>query len=173
MSSQPERTLLAVHATARGIGFVLFESPLSIIDWGVKHVSGPTKNAVCTNAVRALINMYAPDALVIESTQEPKSRRTKRVRALYRMLEGAALTSAMDVERIRRVHLMKCFERLGARTKQERADVIANHLPALAHKVPAARKAWQSEDPKMALFDAAALGFAAYYEPVEGGRSGS
>ena len=38
--------------------------------------------------------------------------------------------------------------------------MIASMLPALSHKLPPNRKPWMSEDPRMALFEAAALGVA-------------
>jgi hypothetical protein len=44
--------------------------------------------------------------------------------------------------------------------KHEIATVLAQRFPALAPKLPPKRKIWQSEDYRMSVFDAAALGVA-------------
>jgi hypothetical protein len=50
------------------------------------------------------------------------------------------------------------FGYLGAVNKQIIAEAIAKHVPAFERYVPPPRKPWMSEDARMALFDAAALG---------------
>lgn len=162
MTEPIQRSILAVYGSARGIGYVLFESPLSIIDWGVKVSVGERKNIDCTNAVAKLIDLYVPDVLVLDDTSKDRERRTKRIRALYRMLEGVAIANGVDVERISKEAVRACFEKLGARTKYERAAVMANLLPALFPGLPNERKLWQSVNPKMDMFEAAGLGWAAY-----------
>jgi hypothetical protein len=63
------------------------------------------------------------------------------------------------------------FLTFGARTKQEIARVVADQLPELAPRLPRVRKAWMSEDYRMAIFDAAAFALTYFYSrPV---RSGS
>jgi hypothetical protein len=42
--------------------------------------------------------------------------------------------------------------------KHEIATVLAQRFPALAAKLPPKRKCWQSEDYRISVFDAAALG---------------
>jgi hypothetical protein len=49
--------------------------------------------------------------------------------------------------------------RLGIRNKSQIARFIAARFPELADYVPRERKPWTSEDPRMAIFDAAAFAF--------------
>jgi len=44
--------------------------------------------------------------------------------------------------------------------KYEVASVLAKQFPALASRLPHKRKIWQSEDYRMGIFDAAAVGVA-------------
>jgi hypothetical protein len=44
--------------------------------------------------------------------------------------------------------------------KYEVASALALQFPALASRLPPRRKCWQSEDYRMGIFDAAALGVA-------------
>jgi hypothetical protein len=46
------------------------------------------------------------------------------------------------------------------RNKDEIASVLGERFPELAPRVPPRRRAWQSEDYRMSIFDAAALGVA-------------
>jgi hypothetical protein len=46
----------------------------------------------------------------------------------------------------------------GASSKQEIAAAIANRFPELAPRLPRFRKPWMSEDYRMSIFDAVALG---------------
>lgn len=161
------RSVLAVYASARGIGFVLFESPLSIIDWGVKSFAGETKNSRCARAVEKLLASYSPDCLVIEDARSALPPRSNRVCSLYQLLAGLAGARGIDVDSITSARLTETFRKLGARTKHERAMLVASYLSALAPRVPPPRKVWQSENPNMAMFQAAMLGFVMYTQIEE------
>ena len=50
--------------------------------------------------------------------------------------------------------------------KYEVASVLAKQFPALASRLPPKRKIWQSEDYRMGIFDAAAVGVA-YFTRVK------
>jgi hypothetical protein len=52
----------------------------------------------------------------------------------------------------------------GATTKQKIAEMIAKQIPALNLYVPPERKPWMSEDPRMGIFDAAALAWMYFHE---------
>ncbi len=54
------------------------------------------------------------------------------------------------------------FREAGAITRHEIAQAIAAHVPALSHRMPGMRKLWQSEDHRLAIFDAAALALTHY-----------
>lgn len=150
--------VLSIYATSRGFAFTVFEGPQSLVDWGVKQLKGKQKNPRVLKQIRVLIEQYPPDALVIEDCAVKGSRRSPRIRRLYRSIEALAASEAVEVHCYSRAQLRQCFsEGFGASTKQEIAQAIVTLLPELAHRVPPVRKLWQSEDPRMGIFDAAAL----------------
>jgi hypothetical protein len=51
--------------THRGFGYVIFEGPDFLIDWGLREVDGP-KNKASVAAAAELITRYHPRILVLE-----------------------------------------------------------------------------------------------------------
>lgn len=162
MNQELSLSVLSVCAGPRGIGFVLFASPLAIVDWGVKTFPSARRNVECVKAVQALIERYVPDMLVLDDA----SARTSRIQDLYRMIEGIALTDGVHVEHVSKEEVQSCFLKLGARTNDERANVIASRLPERFHRVPKKRRAWYAEDPRMAMFKATSLGITIYSQEI-------
>jgi hypothetical protein len=68
-----------------------------------------------------------------------------------------------------RTQVLGYFVERGATTKQKIAETIAKQVPALNLYVPPERKPWMSEDPRMGIFDAAALAWT-YFHEREGDR---
>lgn len=149
--------VLSIYATTRGFAFALFEGPISPIDWGVKDTRGWNRNAQCLEAVSKLIEMHQPDVIVIEDCAVAGSRRSDRIRRLYRAIDVRARHQAIETYRYSRTLVRETFLKLGAFTKDEIAEAIGKHIPAFEHRRPPIRRAWMSEDPRMGLFDATAL----------------
>ena len=64
MSVRPE-LVLAVHPTSRGFGWVLFDGPHALDDWGLAYVRGDKVQA-CMQRLRVLLERHEPDVLVLE-----------------------------------------------------------------------------------------------------------
>lgn len=158
----PHNLVLCVYPTSRGFAFVLFERPLSLYDWGVKDIRKKRKNEATLEGLLALIVRHRPEHLIIEDYTEKGSRRSSRIRRLYRMVTHLAESEFIEVTRISRTAIHASFASVGARRKYDIAQAIARAIPALAHRLPRLRKIWMSEDPRQSLFDAAALGMVFY-----------
>lgn len=154
--------VLSLYATSRGFAFVLFEGPEAPYDWGVKDIRAKHKNEKTLEEIKKLIEWHQPEVIVIEAAGVKDSRRTGRIRKLYRMISHAAGAAHIEMYRYSRREVQACFSGAGAKTKYEIARVIADRIPALAHRMPRLRELWMSEDPRQGLFDAAAIGFAHY-----------
>lgn len=152
---------LAVYPTCHGFSFVLFEGPDAPFDWGIKEVREKQKNEKTLDGIQAILERYRPEVLVIEDTGHG-SRRTTRIRRLYKMLAHLAETESVEVVRYTRADIRACFASVGAKTKYEIAKAIAKEIPAFMHRLPPVRKIWMSEDSRQSLFDAAALGITHY-----------
>jgi hypothetical protein len=158
MTGRSQRELtLSVFLSAKGYAFTVFKGPVAAIDWGTKEVVGRGKNDRCFEGVVRLIDRYRPDALVIEEWWARRAVRVERICRLYRRIDHHARKHSVPVHRYRRREVIACFERLGARTKHERAVCVADHIPAFTYRVPPKRKLWKSDHPRMAVFEAAAL----------------
>lgn len=156
----PRELVLAIYPFARGIAFVCFEGPLSPVDWGVRELSGPDKNARALKIVQELIERLQPDVLVLE---DAGARRAERIRRLSLMLRHHAVGQAIDSYLYDRDRVRQCFAGLGARTRYEIAQAIAGQVRALDHRLPPVRPIWKSEASRMSLFDAAALAITHYW----------
>ncbi len=156
--ANPQNLVLSIYPSTRGFAFVLFEGPESPFDWGVKEIKEKHKNAKALDEIKKLIDRYRPEVLVIEDSTSGESRRTSRIRKLYRMLSHLASVEYVDLVRYTRTQVRECFGFVGASSKYEIAKAIAIQIPAFAHRMPPFRKPWMSEDPRQNLFDAAALG---------------
>ena len=154
----PQNFVLSIYPFWRGFAFVLFEGPDNPFDWGVKEIKQKHKDAKTLAEIKKIVDRYRPEVLVIEDTTDKGSRRTSRIRKLYRMLVHFAEAEYVDLHRCSKTEVRACFATIGASTKYELARAIATQIPAFAHRIPRRRKVWMSEDPRQSLFDAAALG---------------
>lgn len=168
MTSTTNQSLtLSIYPTTRGYAYVLFEGPFSPLDWGIKDVRKKDKNECTLKSIKKLMDEYRPDYLIIEDHTESGTRRSSRIRRLYRSLMLLAAREEIEVVRCGKEAIRSYFELEGVCTKYEIAKAIAREIPALAHRLPRQRKIWMSEDPRQSLFDAAALGVV-FYSAQEG-----
>lgn len=161
--SSKYQLVLAIFPFSRGYAFVLFESPASPIDWGVREIKEKHRNVLTIKSIKALIDRYRPEAIIIEDMNGRRYQRSTRIKKLYRMLTHLAASEYVELVRVSQNDVRKCFMLVGAVTKPERAEIIALQIPAFGHRVPRPRKAWMAQDSRQSLFDAAALGLVYYY----------
>lgn len=149
--------LLAVYPFSRGFAFTYFEGPLAPVDWGIKEISSADKNARAIAALRLLVDRLQPDALIIQDCTGERVRRAQRIKRLHQLIRHFVTAEVIDVHAYSREQVRACFSRVGAQTRFEIAQALAGQIRAFGHRLPPVRKIWQSEDPRMSLFDAAAL----------------
>jgi hypothetical protein len=151
-------SIMAVYPNSRGFAFVLFEGALAPLDWGLVEIRGQDKNRECLRRIGVLFGSYEPAALILQEMAGDRAYRAQRIRSLNEAIATLAETQGISVFTYSRARVRECFEHLGAPTKQYIAEVIAKHIPAFERYLPPPRKRWRSEDFRMGLFDAAALG---------------
>jgi hypothetical protein len=156
-SRKRHELVLAIYPNSRGFAFVLFEGPISPVDWGIVVVGGRNKNRRCLVRIRSIFVRYAPDILVIQDMSESGTHRAHRLRRLNRMIEDLADARQIPLYAYSRAQVRSCFTQLGFVTKQGIAEAIAKQISAFERYVPPVRKPWMSEHVRMGLFDAAAL----------------
>jgi Holliday junction resolvasome RuvABC endonuclease subunit len=153
----PKKPLvLALHATSHGFGYVLFEGPFAPHDWGAVTARN-NKSTTCLGKLEKLLDRFAPECLILEEFGRDLSQRRERLSRLYRSMASVAASRSIDVFVYTKAQIQACFVTVGARTRHEIADAIARQFEIFRHKLPKARKPWESEKRGMALFSAIAL----------------
>jgi hypothetical protein len=155
--------VLAVYPSARGFGFAVFERPRSLVDWGVRGIRGQRKNAQALAKVQELLAFYRPDFLITEDHEGAGSRRGRRVQDLIDAIADTAAKQGVVSRSFSRADVRTRFQHLGARAKGEIARAIAREFPELAPRLPPVRRIWMSEDARMNIFDAVALGMTFFH----------
>jgi hypothetical protein len=157
-------SVLAIYPTSRGYAFVLFESPLTPHDWGTKDIKQDAGCALSITSIKEMLLRYRPDVLVVEDAYEHGTKRSFRMSRIHRAITDFAHAHSIDVAIIKRSEVRAAFATMGAITKYDIAKCIASKIDAFAGLAPRARKAWETEDRRMALFDAASRALTYYYK---------
>ena len=156
-SRKRPKLVLAIYFQTKGFGFVLLQHWASPVDWGTPEIVGPDRATRHLKRIDALLRLHTPDVLILQDTSKTGTRRAPRIRALNRRTLKLAKRHGIPVRAYSREQVLDYFEDLGAATKHRIAENIAKRIPALSLYVPPPRKPWKSEDPRMGIFDAAAL----------------
>ena len=149
--------IIAIYLNTRGFAFVIFESSLSPVDWGVKEARGLRKHARSLAKIVAILDQYQPDILVLQDTLPQGTSRARRIIRLNAAIAELARPRGMALYAYSRADVWDAFRDVGVSNKQDLARVVALHIPAFERYVPPPRKPWKSEDARMGIFDAAAL----------------
>lgn len=149
--------IFAVDPTTKGFGYAVFETPFHLVDWGLAHVSGEKESGAIAR-FEELLDQYRPDIVILEDPRAPGSLRRPRVQKLLERLRETARERGIAVHLIPRLAVIECFSSPEKRaTKFSITEHLAETFPELAPKMPKRRKVWQSEDERIATFDALAL----------------
>jgi hypothetical protein len=152
------KRIIAFDVRSRSFAFSVFEGPNDLLDFGLRSFRKGA-NAVLVPArekLATLFDEFSPSAVVHNDSPSRKSKWKLRI--------GDALLQESQKRRIPVRHITrgmvkKAFQEHDG-NKHEIATVLAQRFAVLATKLPRKRKCWQSEDYRMSIFDATALGVA-------------
>jgi hypothetical protein len=141
----------------RGFGYVIFEEPFSLAEFGFARIKGDKYLTTMAHFER-LLTEFDPATVVLEDAEAPGSRRHHRVRDLIKGLTDLGRERGVTVALLPRTAVVARFSSGEARaTKQVVAETLARHFPELRFKVPKPRKIYESKHEPMSIFDALAL----------------
>ena len=163
MNVSRHKLVMGVIPNSRGLAYTLFEDPLAPVDWGVAELRGKNRNRRCVGRVAHLLSRYQPDILVLQDMSVDGAHRVRRICRLNRAVALLAETHDVSVVAYSREQIRACFAVEGVATKQRISEAIAKRISLFEPLLPPPRKLWNSEHPRMGLFDAAALVLAFYY----------
>lgn len=154
--------VLALYPSTIGLGFAVFDGPDNPIDWGYCDIR-LNHTARTVTKLKALVELYQPQFLVLEDPSDPQSKREKRIKKLILSLTKSALSWDVPVRHYTYEHSVEIF---GRKTKRERVNVICGAHPELESSKPPKRMPWEPEHPQMQVFDAASLALTHFYHEV-------
>ena len=157
MKSRDER-IIAVDFRGRSFGFAVFEGPSRTLDWGVKSFRRGV-NAVkipANEKFAALLDYFSPDAVVLRD--RGRDGNTKRGEMRDAVL-GEAAKRQIPTRLLSRLAVKNAFAD-ASRNKYTIAASVVERLPELAAMLPTAHRIWMSEEYRLSVFDAAAVGIA-------------
>jgi len=149
--------ILAIAPSTRGFGFAVFEEQDTLVDWGVKRMTGD-KNTRSVAKVKEMIIHYQPGMIVMEDTSSKTSRRVVRIRKLSQTLIALAASQKISVKLFAREIIQKVICPNSKGTRCEVANAITERFPEeLGFLLPPKRSTCQSNDYRMDIFEAVAL----------------
>ena len=105
--------VLAVHPISRGFGWVLFEGPMTPVDWGIASAK-VNKSEQCMKRFKQLLDRYEPAAVIVEKFPPEDARRGERIRTLAQTMRAFASNRDMDT-------LVYSREEVGAAVTESKA----------------------------------------------------
>jgi hypothetical protein len=150
---------LGLYLSSHGFGWIVFERRTPI-DWGVVEKK-KNRNALCLFAISRIIDRYHPDLLALEAVDHPPKPRAVRIQELGKSVIRLARARHIGTASIGRTDIRAAFPE-GAGSRYAVARAVARQLDALSSRLPKKRAIWESEQPNMALFNAAAVVLAVF-----------
>jgi hypothetical protein len=167
MKSRKDDLVVAFYPHARGFAYVVFEGPLSPVDWGMSDVPAKEKARRCLRRLSLLLDEYRSDALLIREVSN--ARRMRSIAALLVAIKEEARARGQFTAVVSRRQIRETFAYLGSPTRHAIMEAIAQHIPMFASYAPPIRKIWNGEDRRMGLFDATALALAFFKKEKDRG----
>ncbi|HWY60493.1 MAG TPA: hypothetical protein VNW15_01195 [Rhizomicrobium sp.] len=153
---QDKERVLGVHPTKNGFSWIVFESPNVPLDWGT--CSARTRgNSRSMAKFERILDRYEPVAVVLETFETREKARPTRAQLLCQGMSNLAHSRGMDTPVYDRELIRMYFARMGASTKHEIAQAVAQRLEPLRRRLPRKRTTTSEPDPRQSLFDAASL----------------
>jgi hypothetical protein len=157
-----DSTILAVDLRHRRFGYAVFEGHRTLLDSGLRvyRAVGEEEAVMASKRLAVLLHLFAPSAIVIKRERWDRAQTSPHIKSLVEVVTRVAATHSVSIHLIGDDNVRQTFRNMGCETRDEIAAALARIFPELQWKLPPKRRAWQSEHPRMAMFDAVALGLA-------------
>ena len=159
-NADPRSIVLSLYPNMHGLGYVLFETELRAVDWGIK-TARRRKHETAMKQTNSLLRAFSPQHIILP-TRAPVVSGSRRLHKISTDIALLAENVGSHVHWYSRTDIKSCFAKHGAESKDAIVNVIARLLPEFQQHVPPRRRIWMSEDYRMGLFDAVALAMTHY-----------
>lgn len=157
-----QKKVLALDVRSRKFGFVVFEGPDKLLDWGVKSYApqyGPL-GETASRRISSLLELHRPSLMVLRLPSNRLMRRNNRIKTVLRTLRKEGRRQSVLMKVLRREKVKKFFMADGRTTKHQIASLLVERFPDLEWLLPSKRRVWECESYHMTTFDAASTGLA-------------
>jgi hypothetical protein len=156
-----DRRILAIDLRPRRFGYSVFEGPRFLLDWGANAYpsNGDPEGTVAARRLAALLRFSNPSAVVVKMERWESAKNDSVVRSMVEAITRETSSRSIPICLVGQNELASTFRDLQCETKYEIASVLTRIFPELLWKLPPPRRIWESEHPRMTIFDAIALGF--------------
>src|ERR1700683_1329465 len=127
MKSRQYDVIVAFYPHARGFASVVFEGPLSPVDWGMSDVPAKVKARRCLRRLSLLLDQYQPDALLIREVSN--ARKMRSIAALLVAIKEEARVRKVFTAAVSRKQIREAFAFLGSPTRRAIVEAIAKDIP--------------------------------------------
>jgi hypothetical protein len=157
MSKLSIQRVLSLDLRARRFGYVVFEGPHALLDWGTRtHAEG--ERSLLEHRLNSLRSMFAPSIILVRKTRETHQVGQSIIRHPLHAIKTFAKRVVVAVRVIDGSSIRKFFSKDAKVNKQDVARMVANQFPELSWRLPPKRKPWETEPARQSIFDAASLG---------------
>jgi hypothetical protein len=154
--------ILAIDLRPRRFGYAVYEGPRRLLDWGVSGYPARDdgESAVAGRRLATLLKVSSPSAIVVKTERWESAKTNTGSRSLAEAITNESFARSIPICLLGQNELASTFLNLQCETKYEIASALTRIFPELLWKLPPKRQVWQSEHPRMTMFDAIALGLA-------------
>lgn len=156
-----DRRILAIDLRPRRFGYAVFEGTRFLVDWGAHTYpsNGDPEGAVAARRLAAMLRASTPSAVILKKERWDSAETNAVVRPMVEAIIRETSARSIPICLIDQNELTSTFRNLECETKYQIASVLTRIFPELLWKLPPPRQIWESEHPRMTMFDAIALGF--------------
>lgn len=149
--------VLAIALSSRGFGYAVLEGRASLVVYGATDIAGD-RNIGSLARIDKMIVRNRPDILVLYDVNAKGVYRHRRIKELHRKVIGLAKRKGIKAQVLSAIDVRKAVLGSPNGTKYDVAESLARLFPdELASRLPRRRRGWESEDRRMATFEAVAL----------------
>jgi hypothetical protein len=153
--------VLAIDLRPQQFGYAVFEGDERLLDWGAAYYrpGGSAGAVIAGRRVAELLRVFAPTEIVVRQVRRDVTRNSFGVRPILKVIRRNASAASIPVSLIGRNEVREAFRIFRAKNKYEIACRLAAIYRELLWWLPPERKFYESEHPRMTIFDAVATGF--------------
>ncbi len=153
--------VIALDVRYQRLGYAVLDGITRLVDSGVIRFQSGVGHV---DRVTYLVTLFQPAVVVLRTIEKGSCRDRPSLRKIVHSIDRQLHSTGFPATHIRDARVKRTFRQCARTTKEEIAQCIVACFPELDWQLPARRKLWESEDRRMSIFDAAALGLAYFSE---------